>query len=385
LSDPARLRRLLWIGPISGEESALRDPNISLAANRWQRGLLAALEGEGMSVFVAAAVPARVFPKGPARMTGGEISVASSVNGRAVSYWNIPGLREKSAGRQIVRAVERWGRPGGRIDAVLSYNLAPRNVLAARELRKREGIPWIAVVADRSPGEESLLRSRDKPDGCIFLSWWRYVSSDFGHKIHLDGGVDPEELAAARDCWRARPDPIVMYSGSGSRFGGLSALLDAFQRVSLAGAKLWVTGDKPPGNGGRSDADAERVVHLGRLPRVALLERWRQASVFVDPRPASLSESRDNFPSKILDYLMTGLPVLSTMTAGLSPEYADLLRPLEGADPDEWAKAVTKALLLDERTRRRSAERAWAFLTNGRTWPVQARRLARWLRNGVPR
>jgi hypothetical protein len=50
-----------------------------------------------------------------------------------------------------------------------------------------------------------------------------------------------------------------------------------------------------------------------------------QAAVLVNPRPPSYPGNRLNFPSKVLEYLSTGKPVVTTRTLSLAPEYDNVL------------------------------------------------------------
>ena len=62
--------------------------------------------------------------------------------------------------------------------------------------------------------------------------------------------------------------------------------------------------------------------------------------VLVNPRPPSLPEHRYNFPSKILEYLTTGRPVISTTSADIAEEYGKYLLLLTDETPEAFAHLI---------------------------------------------
>ena len=71
------------------------------------------------------------------------------------------------------------------------------------------------------------------------------------------------------------------------------------------------------------------VRYLGFVEREELLRTMQRGLVLVNPRPPSLPEHRYNFPSKILEYLATGRPVISTTSADIAEEYGKYLLLLQ--------------------------------------------------------
>jgi glycosyltransferase involved in cell wall biosynthesis len=103
------------------------------------------------------------------------------------------------------------------------------------------------------------------------------------------------------------------------------------------------------------------------------------AWAFVNPRPPSIAENAHNFPSKVLEYLSYGKPVVSTWTPGLAPEYREVLMVVDGESPDALAARLADALALEPGALGEHRERVRAFLAANKLWTVQAERLRAWL------
>jgi glycosyltransferase involved in cell wall biosynthesis len=84
------------------------------------------------------------------------------------------------------------------------------------------------------------------------------------------------------------------------------------------------------------------------------------------------------FPSKLLEYLPYGKPIVSTWTEGLSPEYRDLLLVPEGNAPEAFAHLIDEALIYsrDEQLALQRRISGWA---STHTWKIQAERLSTWI------
>jgi glycosyltransferase involved in cell wall biosynthesis len=370
---------LLWLGSVLVPDDALDHPAMSPAANRWQAGLIAALS-KRVPVHVIGHVPERLWPRGPA-LVGRYRRGTNIVRNEHVPYLNMPAVRPlylAGAYQQAVRRhVQRFGAPA----AVLAYNDSPWNIAAAKRLAAWQ-VPWISVVAD-GPGEGRALELHEmrinQAAGRVFLSYGRYRDSRARPALHLDGGVDvlPTDTETPQ---RPPGQPrVVLFSGSMNRLAGATQLIEAFRRVRHRDAELWLCGHGRNMDVVAAAARDKRVRLLGLLSEAELARVQDQADVFVNPRPPELPDNRSNFPSKLLEYLTWGRPVVSTWTDGLAPEYAAVLRLARSASPADLAATIEAALGMSEDERLELAGSIRAFLTGSRLWSRQASRLMDWL------
>jgi glycosyltransferase involved in cell wall biosynthesis len=366
---------LLWVGPVVDPAAVLRRRAVSPAGNSWQLALFRSLS-EQVPVALLGHIPEPMWPRGTLR-----VDSAPEVPGVPVNYLNFPGIRAWSLGDGYLTGLRRLIADRGRPAAVLTYNDSPWNV-AVGSLAKDQGIPWICIVADAAgAGREFAAHQRRiaSASGCVFLSWGRYRDWDGAVKLHLDGGVDSLCFDPHQAPAEARSPRVLLYAGAMSAVGGALHAVEAFHHVTAEDVELWICGHGGHGAIQQTTARDPRVRLLGMLNDVQLHQALARADVFINPRPPGLAENRSNFPSKVLEYLRWGQPVVSTWTDGLAPEYADVLTVVNGVAPRVLAAGMERALASSTERRAELAAKVAEFLIRRRLWSLQAERLLIWL------
>jgi glycosyltransferase involved in cell wall biosynthesis len=120
-------------------------------------------------------------------------------------------------------------------------------------------------------------------------------------------GTPADELEPRSE--RPRGPFTALFAGQVGLRKGVPLLLEAWRRLGLKDARLWLAGSMNLDDAYLSDY-ADCFEHLGVLPRAQLLERMRQADIFVFP---SLAEG---FGLVIGEAMAAGLPVLTTLNTG---------------------------------------------------------------------
>jgi glycosyltransferase involved in cell wall biosynthesis len=306
------------------------------------------------------------------------INKASNEEGEPdfVSYLNVPGIREHLLARAFAasaRGIVKWlGTPA----YVVSYNTTAQ-ALAVGSFCQALGAKWFSVVADlptSSRGAREFWRRSGSADGLVVLSAAAYREGRHTNVLHLDGGVS--RLPTPEDRNGIEPN-TVLYSGALNRFGGVATLLKAWALVNKPNSTLWVCGKGGSPEIERAARLDRRIKLLGAVSEQDLHRLSQKATVFVNPRPANLPESHFNFPSKVLQYMSYGKPVVSTWTPGLSEEYREILIVTKGDSPEALADSLSAALSLPAESLEHIGDETARFLRS-RLWTIQATRLTSW-------
>lgn len=352
-----------WMGP---GPASLPGGAASPAALRWQRGLIGALRDLGEEIRLQAVGAYRAWPRGP-----------SLPADSGVGYLNLPFARE------VFLAGSLWLRTAGapRNRMLVTYNARPAFAVMGLRWRAQGGC-WLAIVAD-NPERRSERWIHDaavrQATGVVFLSWNRYSTWKYGRALHLDGGVERSVKCSGPQSHKA-----IMYCGALSKYGGVELLIAAFRQVRSSGAELWLCGHGGSGEVEEACKSDRRISFFGKVDDERLRELSTRAAVFVNPRPPGLQASDDNFPSKVLEYMSYGKPIVSTWTRGLAPEYREILL-ITQENPRAMATAIERALEIDPGSREVLREKTAGFIEK-RLWSAQARRLRDFvdeLRRGV--
>jgi hypothetical protein len=367
--------RILWLEGVFDEATIDSFPAISPAVNFWHTGFVKALEVAGCEVTLMGHAHDRIWPKGRAVVHAGEAKLAPGFAGQAVGYLNLPALRARTQAWNYLSRVKAHLAAHGRPDFVVTFNDTPATP-AARFLSRELGVPWLFIS-----GDGPVIAGAD---GYLYQNWVYFESSQSpGPKIHLDGGLpllDPvvlSEEAGARPC-------ALMYMGALTAHGGAVELVRGFHALEMPEAELWITGRGSNEEIERLAAVDPRIKLYGFVNQKRLHELASRARVFANPRPTTFAPNKLNYPSKLLHYLAYGRPVLSTFTDGLSPDYREVLIPMEEESEAGIAASISYGLGMPDAEYAGWCARVSTFNAS-RAWNRQIVRLLEWMRRDLKR
>ena len=123
------------------------------------------------------------------------------------------------------------------------------------------------------------------------------------------------ESDISRDCFRNTNDqPFrIMYAGSLERYNGIHQLLGAFRLLKHDGVELIIYGQGYLVRDVIAYAQLDpRVVYKGVVEKQELEEEIKRADLLINLRDPAHHVSRFAFPSKVIQYMASGIPVLSS-------------------------------------------------------------------------
>lgn len=352
------------------------------AGNRFQldmsRGLIAAgverITAISAITVATVPVPRHVFIHEAAWDLGRGLDIV------APRFVNVLPIKPISVRRHLREAGARLEGP---IDAVVAFSPTPLgHASAGLAVARKFGAPFACVVTDFVPGlrPRSPLRAIEQrmaarvlrqSDGLVVVSGHTPRDSDFQKPwVKIDGGVaeDWERLPEVR-----LREKTVVFAGTPDRVRGAQLLLDAFALVRDPDVRLVFAGRG--GSTGEIEAAAARDPRIevkGFLPREEMRELLASATVLVNPRLSSAPENRHNFPAKLLDYLASGRPTITTLAGDLDPVYPDLTIGLRDETPEGLASLLSDVCAWDEAKRTALGARGREFVMRERRWDKQA-------------
>jgi glycosyltransferase involved in cell wall biosynthesis len=363
---------------------ALEKVGVSIAANRHQRGLLEGIEQAGLATALRGSLIEPMWPRGPLFAAGARPAIPNLSDMKLLRYANIVGLRRVWLAGALWRSVEKLIAKRGKPQAILSYNVSFESAQLGLHYQKRHGIPWVVVYADTVPhaverhfNDKWLARAA----GRVFLSWDRYERCLDLPKFHLDHGVVSLPKGALAAGGKTASSKSFLFAGTLCAATGVDRLARAFRLVKDPDARLWICGKgqfRPLQEAAAAD---ERIEIFGAVPEARLSELAAKARAFVNPRPPGLPENRENFPSKLVDYLAYGKPVVSSWTPGIAPHYREVLEVVEPFTELALANRMEDILQRPPSADRKSEIED--FVNKRKLWRVQGERLVDWLQHEI--
>jgi glycosyltransferase involved in cell wall biosynthesis len=126
-------------------------------------------------------------------------------------------------------------------------------------------------------------------------------------------------------------------------------------------------------------AKDNRIDFRGYLSHGDVLLLYKSADLLINLRLTKVLNTQYFFPSKLMEYLASGTPVISTCTGHVEEEFGQYLYVLKEETPAALAELILRILSLTTEQRYRRAADAKEYISRHKTWDAQGRRVARFL------
>ena len=378
------MNHLAFIGAMQTRERCAQNPWASAAHNTTQLELMHSLRACGVARVTGLSLPGCSAWKARPRWRRYERSdVEHGVVIEELPSFAMGPLQILTQAWSLTRRLfGRW--PDGRPDAILVANPLTRFTAPALLAGWWYGIPVATIVADLTTaqaGQSPVTRLRSwlqtlmvrlSPGTIVFSS---HTTTDFRRGKPSMRMVRPP-ASYLLDLPQPPAEPAthaVYFAGALSDVGGVNLLLDAIPHVRDPALEFWFSGRGPLEQRLKLQAASDsRIQYLGFVTERQYSDRLQQAAVLVNPRPSRLVENRYNFPSKLMEYLAAGRPIISTATSDVADHYRHEVVVLEDETPEGLARSIeaTVSAAADERAVLGARARA---TVEGVTWIVQAK------------
>ena len=267
---------------------------------------------------------------------GYEVKVCSfiAIKG-AIDVYKKNGISTENAifkDKTIIKSVHKYQKQvletAEKGDVILFYNIVYFDFGLAEKLRKKGAIP-VLILADYTDSHEEkgsvirkLISLRTRTEflqfdyGITLSEDSKQLFNESAKTVVMEGGVALENYINF-------PRPIkenvthVLYAGTFSNVTGIDTLLEAISMVDNDQMEFWFSGkgdlEESIISASRKDS---RIKYLGFMDENEYFDVLKRTHVFINPRNMTLPQNRNNFPSKVLEYLACGRPVVSTKFPG---------------------------------------------------------------------
>jgi glycosyltransferase involved in cell wall biosynthesis len=233
-----------------------------------------------------------------------------------------------------------WVLRGGRKDKVLICDVlnvsASSAAMFAGKLTRTKvvaivtDLPNLIVGGSRDSGLRRGIHNKltsmlmSNYDGYILLTEQMNQVVNVRSKPHLvmEGLVDVNMAAAENLFENKSPETVIIYAGGIYEKYGVKKLIDAFMLLQGDDLRLHIYGpgemakDMP----GYTKLD-RRIVYYGIVPNKEVVEKEMEATLLINPRSSTEELAKYSFPSKNMEYMVSGTPLLTTPLPGMPQEY----------------------------------------------------------------
>lgn len=177
-----------------------------------------------------------------------------------------------------------------------------------------------------------------------------------------------------------RNNNVIMYAGAISARYGFQNLITAFS--SLNGdyeLHIYGYGDYVAELEEKAKKDT-RIKYFGRCPREEILKKESEAALLVNVRNPDDEFTKFSFPSKTMEYMLSGTPLLTSRLPGIPDAYFDYCLSIDDNEPESIKTMIEFFFSLSEDERFYMGRNARAFIKTQKNHKVQAERVLDFLK-----
>lgn len=173
-----------------------------------------------------------------------------------------------------------------------------------------------------------------------------------------------------------KTDGSLLYTGTLDKRYGITDLLEAFALVKNRKARLWICG------AGNAQDDIERAAQndprirwFGHVSREEVLRLQKEANILINPRSGQGEYTKYSFPSKTIEYMLSGTPVIMRRLDGIPREYYNHIIVDEIATVESLAQLIEDTLKLSREQTVEMGRRARDFILKEKNPAAQCKKI----------
>lgn len=330
---------------------------------------------------------------------GGSWSHAPGARDQSIGFLNLFGVKHVWRTVALAWAARRWASSarGSARRCIVVYSMHAPFLVAAAAAKRVDPSLKICLIVPDLPEHMNLSGQRgaalrllkvldrkvmDAVMGSVdcFVTLTRFMAEPLGVGtrpwIVMEGAVNPGDACEGASAPGSETQKVVLYTGTLHKAYGILELLEAFALVPDPDVQLWICGaGEAEGEVKETSLRDPRVRYLGQVSRQEVLSLQRRATVLVNPRLDRGEFTRYSFPSKLLEYLLSGTLAIVRRLPGMPDEYFDHLIVADGDSAASLAAKIVEVCALPPAVRSRRGEAARRFVIEQKNGTTQARRI----------
>ena len=393
------------------EENLLKESKIGLqgAPNAFQWALVEGLDKNlESSIQLLNSLPIGTYPHNFKRLFipskhWQHCQGAEDIN---IGFVNLIGLKQCIRERRYIREIKKWiNRNNSDNLYILTYDLYLPYLKALTTIKKKyPNIITCAVVTDlpnefgfnkedkgifkyirKRMGEKELILVNSIDKFVLLTDQMKYPLK-IGNKpyVVIEGIINEDKINLIEYKNRNNSDKrnIVLYTGTLNKTFGIERLLTAFSQINKPNYYLWICG-----NGDMKDEIVEmakmnpNVKYFGYVAHDEALRLQKKATILINPRTNDGVYTRYSFPSKTLEYLASGTPLVAYKLDGIPDEYDDFIYYVSSSSVEALKDKIIEVCEKDDTARMEFGKRAQEFVLQEKGDKLQASKIIELLQN----
>ena len=397
---------LVFVGAIVPERPEFHTAAFSRSGQIYQREMLEGLGRAGLPASeIVSIIPIPAYPKSDRLWVGARREeIIEDTEVRLLPFLNVSPVKQIMIGFFTVIELIRWGWHNRRVPSrvVFTYNLTVPPGFFTLIGAKLIGAKAVVALCDIDvPGQtvpssfiwrlNYWIQKRLIPlfDGHIVAA--EAIAQDFLANrpyVRVEGGICEQAMSISNDFFNSEriSDRLfrIGFAGRIDETNGIPTLIRAFSLLEGERYRLCIAGGGPLERQVRAAAATDsRIEYLGFISFSEVLQLYKNSDVLVNMRVTEGLDTRYFFPGKMMEYLASGTPVITTCTGHTEQEFGDFVYLLKDESAQGLAEFIRQVATLDPAVRGKLGQKAREYMALHKTWDAQSKRVAQFIRESV--
>lgn len=167
-----------------------------------------------------------------------------------------------------------------------------------------------------------------------------------------------------------------LYAGLLDAEYGVKDMVEAFLRADIPDCTMHICGNGPYADELKEIVSKHhQIVYHGSLLNKDVIALEKEVSLLINPRSSAGEFTKFSFPSKNMEYMTSGTPVLANRLPGVPTEYYRYIYTFPGESVEEMAETMKAVFAEPQSELTQKGLDAYRFVTEHKSSAVQAKRV----------
>lgn len=168
----------------------------------------------------------------------------------------------------------------------------------------------------------------------------------------------------------------ILYTGTLQKYVGIDDFVDAFTLTTNPNYRLVICGAGPSEQYINEKASKDhRIIYKGVVTREEALKLQQESTIVVNPRKPTEEITNYSFPSKTIEYLASGTPMIGYRLGGIPNDYYQYIYYPEDLTELGMVKLINNVLNKDKSELEDKAQSAKLFIAEKKTAKIQVAKI----------
>lgn len=303
--------KILYVGVLLNPKIVSKYYGVSNATNNWQYEFIKSINDINNSVSVISYISEKTWPFGKLfpKIELKDLEGLNIID--TFTYLNIYYLREFFLYYKIKKIILKYIKNNS-FDFMITFNSLIRNKLITNFVKSKLGKTTISITGDG--------QICDLSDISIIQNYNSFLNCRKKYKYFYQGGIPKYNSN------NITTSPInLIFTGTITKLTGIEKFAEQFGELKIPGIELHIYGKGDFNKLYSLEKQYNNIFIHGYVSILELENAMLNAFAFVNPRDDKEESNQNTFPSKLLEYISYGKPILSTFSNSLDEEFNNLL------------------------------------------------------------